>query len=83
LRSRRRGRDASTHRGPDLVLDAAHFRKRGATQLFATADGKGWRLVTARRETYDRPWSPAPLAPSRASPEPEQPDPDAPLNSAE
>ena len=73
-------------KGPDLVLDADYFRKRGATQLFAASDGKEWRLVTARRESYDRPWSPAPRAPlaqSRLSPDPETPDPDAPLNSAE
>ena len=45
-------------KGPELVLDAAHFRARGATHLLLNSDGS-WRLVTAQREGYDRPWSPA------------------------
>lgn len=61
-------------KGPDLVLDAAHFRARGATQIFTDSAG-GWRLVTARREGYDRPWSPADFRPVPKPParEPEDP----------
>ena len=54
-------------KGPELVLDAAHFRARGATQLFLTANGS-WRLVTAQRDGYDRPWSPAPPKPRAPAP---------------
>jgi competence protein ComEC len=74
-------------KGPDLVLDAGHFRAHGATQIYAARQGAGWRLVTSRRETDNRPWSPAPAPPrtrpSNLSPDPEAPDSDAPVNSGE
>jgi competence protein ComEC len=47
---------------PSLVLDAGHFASSGATRVFFDQGG-GVRLVTARSERQDRPWSRAPRAP--------------------
>ncbi len=41
------------------VLDAAHFRRHGATRAWFAPDG-GWRLERARDPAIDRPWRPRP-----------------------
>ncbi|MDB5649998.1 MAG: competence protein ComEC, partial [Hyphomicrobiales bacterium] len=64
-------RVANVCRGPELLLDGAHFATHGATELRVSANGE-LEAKPSRRPEFDRPWSPKPkpLTPQRVAREP-------------
>jgi competence protein ComEC len=53
-------------KGPELVIDRAWLRSRGATRGFLQKDGT-IRFETSRSPLADRPWSPLPAGVARAA----------------
>lgn len=60
--------------GPEKLIEGAALQKHGALEIFFKPDG-AMQMRSARREGYDRPWSPAPIPRNVTTPANSQPPP--------